>query len=274
MNWTGHVLAVPRSRVGEALRREEAGSTGVYCLVGDDPNQPTKSLVYVGEGDSVADRIKAHAKDEGKDFWTRACFITSKDANLTKSHIRYLESRIVELVKSADRANLANGNEPTIKLLPESDIADMEFFLTQVQVVLPVVGLDFLRPSVRQPAAAGKIDNQAPTHIVELQLQSAKHGISAQAVESDGEITVLAGSSATVADDFAMNQYGALRKQLIDDGRLKLADAGDRYVFTDDVVFASPSAAAAVRGPAAGSSRSSRRRASAAARGWCGRRRS
>lgn len=82
MNWTGHVLVAPRGRIGEALARQEAQRTGVYCLVGDDPEQPSKSRVYVGEGDCVADRIKAHAKDESKDFWTRVCFVTSKDTRI------------------------------------------------------------------------------------------------------------------------------------------------------------------------------------------------
>jgi hypothetical protein len=135
MNWTGHVLVAPRSRIGDALQRDEASRTGVYFLVGDDPDQPTKSRVYIGEGDSVVDRIKSHAKDNAKDFWTRACIVTSKDANLTKAHVRYLESRLVEMTKQADRANVGNGNEPGRKTLPESDIADMEFFLAQMQVI-------------------------------------------------------------------------------------------------------------------------------------------
>ena len=73
-----------------------------------------------------------HVKDTQKDFWTRACIVTSKDLNLTKAHVRYLESRFVELTKAADRANIANGNEPAPKSLPESDVADMEFFISQV----------------------------------------------------------------------------------------------------------------------------------------------
>ena len=245
MNWTGHALAAPRSRIGEALKRQEAAWTGVYCLVGDDPEQPSKTLVYIGEGDCVADRIKAHAKDSNKDFWTRACFITSKDSNLTKSHARYLESRLVEMTKRADRANLANATEPTANPLPESDRADMEFFLTQVQVVLPVVGMDFLRVSGRAASEFGGGVAQS-SGSVELYLESRKHGISANALETDGEVTVLSGSYATMLDDFAVNQYTALRKQLIDDGRLRLENTGKYYTFVDDVVFASPSAAAAV----------------------------
>jgi len=122
INWTGHVFVAPRSRIGEALRRDEASRTGVYFLVGDDPDLPSRDRVYVGEGDNVADRIKAHAKDPAKEFWSRACIVTSKDQNLTKSHVRFLESRLVEVIKMADRASLANGNDPGSKLLPESDV--------------------------------------------------------------------------------------------------------------------------------------------------------
>jgi len=67
INWTGHILIAPRSSIGEALKRDEASRTGVYFLVGEDPDQPTKVKVYVGEGDIVADRIKMHAKDDSKD---------------------------------------------------------------------------------------------------------------------------------------------------------------------------------------------------------------
>ena len=84
MNWTGHVLVSPRSRLAEALKRKETDRTGVYFLIGDDPNFEGKQRVYVGEADCVADRVKTHARE--KDFWTHACLITSKDENLTKAH--------------------------------------------------------------------------------------------------------------------------------------------------------------------------------------------
>ena len=244
MNWTGHVLVAPRSRLGEALAREESKKTGIYCLVGDDPDQSSKSRVYIGEGDCIADRIKAHAKDATKDFWTRACFVTSKDTNLTKAHARYLESRLVELTRIADRANIANGNDPAIKALPESDVADMEYFLAQMQIVLPVIGLEFLRPSHRLNASQ-QTEKTVPG-AVKLFLKSDAHGIEAHGLESDGELIVEASSGATKREDFAVNTYAALRKQLIDDQRLKLSPDGQHYEFVDDVAFSSPSAAAAV----------------------------
>ncbi|MFD6321042.1 GIY-YIG nuclease family protein [Methylorubrum thiocyanatum] len=248
MNWTGHALVAPRSRLGEALSRDEAARTGVYFLVGDDPDQPTKSRVYVGEGDSVIERIKSHSKDPAKDFWSRACIVTSKDANLTKSHVRYLEHRFVELTKKADRANIANGNEPSRKALPESDISDMEFFISQVEVILPVVGFDFLRPKGR--ATIVSAPSLEPSSISKSQLElvfgSDKLGYKASAVEVDGELTVLAGSTATSKSDFASKGYSTLRDQLMAEGRLIPLTGTQLLRFEEDVTFTSASAAAAV----------------------------
>ncbi|KQS67561.1 endonuclease [Rhizobium sp. Leaf371] len=246
MNWTGHVLVTPRSKLPNALQRPEATRTGLYFLVGDDPDQPTKDRVYVGEGDSVIDRLKSHSKDVSKDFWTRACLVTSKDFNLTKAHVRYLESRFVQLIRSADRANVANGNEPALKNLPESDITDMEFFIEQVQVVLPVVGFDFLRPRVTAQLVSALTEAYASTsNRLDLVMNSEKYGFAAKAVEVDGEITVLKGSRGSTAT-FSTNIYGALRQQLLKEGRLVITDDPRFVEFAEDVAFASPSAAAAV----------------------------
>jgi len=246
INWTGHVLVAPRSNIGDALKREEATRTGVYFLVGEDPEQPTKQKVYLGEGDIVADRIKMHSKDDSKDFWTRVCFVTSKDPNITKAHVRYLESRLVEMTKASGRANLANGNEPSSKSLPESDRADMEFFLEQIELILPVVGFDFLRPSPRGKAVAHPTtENDLPDAGLELVIVSKKHGLEAHAVASGNDFVVLKDSGA-LAEKFAVNSYQALREQLIADGRLKPGKSPQLLEFAEDVDFASPSAAAAV----------------------------
>jgi len=100
MNWTGHVVAAPRSDLAGLLKRPEASRTGIYLLLGDDPDSLGGSLAYIGEGDDVWKRLYQHARAEdqgGKDFWDRAIMLTSKDANLTKAHARYLESRWVQL---------------------------------------------------------------------------------------------------------------------------------------------------------------------------------
>jgi len=72
--------------------------------------------VYIGEAESIKDRIKAHLE---KDFWNHIVFFISKDENLTKAHIRYLEGQLIEHAKKAGRAILMN-NQGSGSKLPES----------------------------------------------------------------------------------------------------------------------------------------------------------
>ena len=37
MNWTGHVLCAPRSRLPDLIKRDETKRTGIYFLSGIDP---------------------------------------------------------------------------------------------------------------------------------------------------------------------------------------------------------------------------------------------
>lgn len=83
INWTGHVLVSARSKLADISKRDELKRTGLYCLVGKDPEHPLQEMVYIGEGDSVLSRLAYHERDESKDFWTRTIIVTSKDQNLT-----------------------------------------------------------------------------------------------------------------------------------------------------------------------------------------------
>ncbi|MFC2991299.1 hypothetical protein [Halomonas tibetensis] len=53
MNWTGHVLTGPRSKLSELVQRPECGRTGIYFLVGPDPENSLRPLVYIGESDDT-----------------------------------------------------------------------------------------------------------------------------------------------------------------------------------------------------------------------------
>ena len=84
-------------------------------------------MAYIGEGDDVGERLAQHAKPEvlgGKDFWDRAIVLTSKDANLTKAHARYLEDPFIDIAKSAGRSELQNHAFPQPPPLPEADVSD------------------------------------------------------------------------------------------------------------------------------------------------------
>jgi hypothetical protein len=252
MNWTGAVVAAPRSELPVLLKRHEIARTGIYVLLGDDPDSLGGTLAYVGEGDEVGKRLYLHSRPEdqgGKDFWERAVVITSKDTNLTKAHARYLESRFIAIGHQAKRARLLNGTAPPLIALPEADVSDMEYFISQAQIVLPLLSVNIFRltPSIIPSAEL------RPRRTVEspisppFEMILKKNKITARAKEIDGEFTVLQDSEAVQRWIGATyHSYRSLREKLEADGTLLGVAAGAPFVFTHDQVFASPSAAAAV----------------------------
>jgi hypothetical protein len=250
MNWTGHVVAAPRSDLAALLKRPEASRTGVYFLLGDDPESLGGSLAYIGEGDDVGKRLHQHARPEdqgGKDLWDRAIVLTSKDANLTKAHARYLESRFISLATQAARSRLLNGTAPPLLPLPEADISDMEYFIAQAKIILPVLGVNILRSaatSVDGAGAAAPAPSRTPSPVFALQVR--KDGIAARAREVDGEFTVLEGSAARPVWTGPEHAYKSLHQRLVQEGILVPGPGGAAMRFARDHVFASPSAAATV----------------------------
>ncbi|MET4540883.1 hypothetical protein ABIE37_002671 [Arthrobacter bambusae] len=252
MNWTGHIAAAPRSDLGSLLNRPEASRTGIYILLGDDPDSMGGSLAYIGEGDDVRKRLYQHSRSEdqgGKDFWERAIVLTSKDANLTKAHARYLESRLITLAQQANRSRLVNATAPIPLPLPESDVSDMEYFIAQAKIALPVLGVNLLRSTAVLNAPVDPVEpirtgQHAVSPVFEMRLK--KDGIVATAQEVDGEFTVLEGSLARVSWIGVEDGYRRLREKLEQDGTLIPTANGDLAVFTHNQVFASPSAASAI----------------------------
>ena len=246
-NWTGSIVSARRSDLAELLAREEAERTGVYFLLGEDEDVVGDTRCYVGEADTVATRLRAHAKD--KPFWNQAVVVTSKDTNLTKSHVRYLESRLIELAMQANRVMLENGTAPPRPRLPEADRSDMEYFIRQLQIVLPVLGVNAIR--IRPSRGATRPPNSAvsPT----FRLKSARQGVDASAQQIDGEFVILGGSlvvavwhgvGSAASTQRAYASYRARHEELIADGSIEVTKTTGRT--TRDLVFSSPSTAGAI----------------------------
>lgn len=231
-NWTGKAVAGPRSEFDSVLAREESHKSGIYFLTGTDP-ETGKSAVYVGEAESIRDRVKSHLD---KDFWNQIVFFTSKDENLTKAHIRYLEGRLIEQTKQAARAEVKN-NQSSGARLPESDREDMEIFLEKIHQLLPVLGVEVLVPTAAKAEAAA-----------ELELLSCEiKGLKATGHLTPNGIVVLGGSQAVLNERPSSQKYPwalNMRQRLKDEGVLIIK--ADHLVFAQDVEFSSPSAAAAV----------------------------
>ena len=244
MNWTGKVIVAPRTRLPDLIARPEAGRTGVYFLTGPDPQDAMRAMIYVGESDSVKDRLIQHNTDDAKDFFTRVCIVVSKDENLTKTHVRYLESRLINLIKMANRAKLTNTQTKGFEALPESDRADMEFFIEQIGVILPVLDFNFTQ------APPVPVVSPTPTAITtttsQVQFEMSSVGVNADAVEADGEFVVLKGSKARKEGTPSWTSYKGLRDKLLADQKLIESGQPNILTFAENVAFDSPSAAAAV----------------------------
>lgn len=255
-NWTGKVVLGPRTKIANLVQRSELNSTGVYFLTGSDLNSHSRSHVYVGESDIVKKRLEQHNRDEKKDFWDRVCVVTSKDSNLTKAHARFLESRFVEIAKDSGMAEVLNENTPPQGTLPEADSSDMEYFIQQTRLVLPVLGLDFLREKLVLPASQETDEAEAISTDKGLTqggsvspmfiLRSHIRGIEARARVIDGVFVVQAGSGVNPVWVGVEHNYKRLHQQLLAAKEIEIKNNGNNAVFKNNVEFRTPSAASAV----------------------------
>lgn len=203
-------------------------------------------MVYVGETDDVGDRMRQHNRE--KEFWDRACLITSKDQNLTKARVRYLESRLISIVQANGRAKLLNGNVPPSRALPEADIADMEFFIEQAGIVLPALGMDFLRPAapVRPNLLVAPVTSREDDRSPVFEITSKKHDLRGEGREIEGDFVVLAGSQVQGKWIGSGNSsYLGIYHQLRENGVLTGDPQGSLH-FATDYALKSPSAASSV----------------------------
>lgn len=231
-NWSGKAVAAPRLDFEALLEREEMGQSGVYVLTGSHPDTGNP-MAYVGEAEVLRDRLRSH---KGKDFWVTAVAFLSKDENLTKSHIRFLEGRLLEEAKATARFTLDNATASGSRL-PEADRHDMEEFLEKIRQLLPVLGSELLTPVVSEQPPSG-------SNVLRTEIK----GVSATGQRTATGFVVFKGSQAVLTPRPGAAQHVpfvlAKREALTKDGNLVLE--GDRLVFTRDVEFSSPSAAAAV----------------------------
>ena len=201
-------------------------------LTGIDP-ESGRAAVYVGEAESIRDRVKGHLD---KDYWNHIAFFTSKDENLTKAHIRYLEGRLIEQAKQAGRADVKNSQASSSRL-PESDREDMEIFLEKIHQLMAALGVEVLVPTAIHATAV----TERETLTCEIK------GLKATGRLTPNGMVVLAGSQAVLNVRPSSQKYPwpvNMRQRLRDDGALEVRP--DCLFFVRDVEFTSPSAAAAV----------------------------
>ena len=187
-NWTGHVLRIPRTQIKQGLNRPECKHTGVYVLLGQIDGEAT---AYIGEAENMRVRLAQHVS--GKDWWDAAILVSTTGDMLHKAHVKYLESRLVEIARSVGKMTLENSSTPPRSSLSEAAFANMESFLDTLNMVFPAIRVDmFLERS--RPAKQLTFTEDAPNQT--FILSSKKTGVNAVAELQDGQWVVLAGSKA------------------------------------------------------------------------------
>lgn len=136
-NWTGIAYKLPRNMVKESEKRSELASPGVYFLFGYDDIKD-RPLIYIGEAEDIIKRLKQHL--DKKDNWNEAIAFISKDSNLNKAHIKYLENRFYILAKDCDRYSIDNSNVPTKSSVSEAEQAELEEFIYNAKILINALG--------------------------------------------------------------------------------------------------------------------------------------
>ena len=155
VNWTGQAVVCPKNRIGELASWPESQRPGVYLLFGEDSDTGAPRA-YIGEAESVLKRLHSHVKH--KDFWSHVIFFSSKDENLTKAHVKYLESKMISLADSANRVVLENSARPALPSLPRADCDAMGEFLDFAKLLLGALGSSILQPLPTKPTDGGDND--------------------------------------------------------------------------------------------------------------------
>jgi hypothetical protein len=232
LNWSGRIVAGPRSEIEEILVLEEAKKPGVYFLIGENPETCNKK-VYIGQSTTPKNRIRQHLRK--KDFWTEVVLVVCMMGDYTEGHMKYLEGRLIEEAKKANRFEVENGPRSGSPL-SSGDKRTMEEFFKTIKESLPLVSEDFLTPE----------DVGMMSDVFKLTIK----GLTAQGRATSGGGFIVFKNSQAVADE--RPSVIPIKKKFILDRRDKLVNSGTLvrengcFTFKEDTKFDSPTAAAEV----------------------------
>ena len=137
----------------------------------------------------------------------------SKDQNLTKAHVRWLEARLINEIHKSKRAEIMNAKGAIGGKLPESDEADMETYLDNVRLLLPTLGVNVF--TTAEPGGTSAVPKNA------LRLELAWEDARARCFVNEGQFVIEAGSTARVKEVESLGAWSrAARKVMREQGVL------------------------------------------------------
>ncbi len=228
-NWNGRVFKVSRTDLNRFYKRNESSFTGVSFLLGrDDDNNDT---IYVGETEVMQKRLNQHLND--KNYWNDVIIVISKDNNLNKAHVKYLENIFYSLAVKSGRASIVNSNTPTKSSVSEYDEAMLEEFISNSKLLVNTLGYKVF-DTIEETAVK---DNKQSD--IKFFIKAKKGTDAVGSIVADGFV-VYKGSkaSSSVTKSFPNHK---LRNKLLESSIID-----EDFVFVKDYIFSSPSTAASI----------------------------
>jgi hypothetical protein len=226
----GKAIFIPRSKINDVSNRSELQGVGIYFLLGE-ANELGQHRVYIGEAETLIKRLKQH-NTSSKEFWNVAIAFMSEKNNLNKAHVKFLENFCCNKAKEINRCELENSVNPTKSTITESEEDFVLSFFDDLKVLLSALGYQIFEEIKKE---RGKQTYFCKSKFANAQGEYTEEGF-----------VVFKGSKANKEGTpaFETTNWPKIRQKLIDKGIL--LEEGDVYLFTDDFLFSSPSAAAAI----------------------------
>ncbi len=227
-NWSGKAFVVPRGKLKELRSREDATQPGLYILFGEGVE---KQSAYIGQSENVVDRLFSHDSNREEDEWNTAIAFVGQ---LDSTFIKYLESVSLDLAKKASRCEIFNKGGVNENRLSEAQKITANTYFERIRLIMGLLGY-----SVFDVVSESIVDNSI------YLLKSEGADARAQLLD-DGSLNVLTGSTARIRETEAFFGWSKVaRQKFLGEGTLTDVGDGISYKFTSDVVFSSPTAAAA-----------------------------
>ncbi|HEY0667756.1 MAG TPA: GIY-YIG nuclease family protein [Sphingobacteriaceae bacterium] len=233
-NWTGQAIKIPRNLFADSKNMPELNRPGIYFLLGQDEENPDDKLVYIGEANLLKERIIQHLRDNDKSFAETIICFSSKDENLTVSHTKYLEEKLISHIALSTEYRMRNKKEGSLINLPRMVQDEMDTYFDYMKIILPSMGYAVLHV------------NQRPTKIQGDELYTLQVGpLKAVAKLTTNGIEVQPGSDMGKKQLASFSgSYSNLRLTLQEKGIVE--EKEKKFVFIQPFEFPSPSTAAAV----------------------------
>ena len=217
------MFVVPRSNLSYLNTQEKLQKPAFYILLGED--EATKPQAYIGETENFRERVKDH--DNKKSFWQKALIFVSKDADMTKADVQYLEHKAIAEAKKANTFVLSDNKQtPKAPNLPEYRQDSMDEFFDDAKFLASFIGCNIFE--ISQPKATENL------------FYIKGRGCEAKGFYSSNGFTVLRGSviAKTITPSFNWKEK---REKMVQD---YTTEKEDKLIMTSDKTFSSPSTAA------------------------------